>query len=93
MTARERTAKGAIETWKRSTATELYHVYGTYSQAKQNAFEYCRRQCYERNGYDLRIVSSNTWMFTVGFLFEDTDTGATKFMYITPNYDTVVDFE
>ncbi len=89
---RERNAKGRIEQWRASKATKLSDVYGRYSKAKENAFEYCKHICYEHyDGRNLKIIGHNSNIFTAGFEFIDPDTGVVRFMYITPSYNTVVD--
>ena len=70
----------------------LYNVYGSCSQAKRNAFDYCRNLQYEKNGYNGTIVSANGWMFTYGFKYTD-EAGNEHLMYITKDhdYDFVID--
>lgn len=75
--------------WCNSSDYELRHVYGRWSDAKENAMEYCKAQMYGRNGHGLRIVSHNVNVFTVGFKFEED--GKEKFMYITPSKDEIWD--
>ena len=43
-------------------------------------------------GWGLKVLSYNTFMFTAAFLFEDKETGVIQMMYITPNYDIAVDY-
>ncbi len=71
-----------------STDYELRHVYGRWSDAKENAMDYCKSQMYKRNGNCLRIISHNAMVFTVGFTFTDED-GSEKFMYITRDNDYI----
>lgn len=92
MTANERRAAENIDTYNRSNSYDLYDVYGTFSRAKVNAWNYCRRICYENNGSGLKVINHNTFIFTAGFTFTDPETGVIKFMYITPSYNTVVDY-
>lgn len=73
------------EMYKRSTATELWQVYGNYSRAKAEAFDYCRRLMAEHDGRDLKILSHNTYMFTAAFSFMNKETGEAMLMYITPS--------
>lgn len=73
------------EMYKRSSDTELYHVYGNYSRAKAEAFEYCKRLMAEHDGSDLRILSHNAFMFTAAFQFMNQETGEAMIMYITPS--------
>lgn len=70
-----------------SSDYELRHVYGRWSDAKENAMEYCKAQMYKRHGYGLRIVSHNVNVFTVGFKFDEGNTE--MFMYITPSKDEI----
>lgn len=85
MTKRERTA---YEDWKRSEMYELYHAYGSASTAKWNAWEYCKRLCRDMNGEGLKVISKNTFQFTVGFEYPSEETGEIMFAYITANSDT-----
>ena len=39
------------------------------------------------DGYGFRIISYNTFMFTVGFKFLDPATEELTFAYITPTYN------
>lgn len=91
MTARERVALSRYEDYKRSYASDLSDVYGRYSTAKARAWRYCENLMEEHDGWGLRVISHNGFMFTAGFLFNDPDTDALKFMYITKSYDTAVE--
>lgn len=87
-----RTARNNINRYNYSTDYRLEDVYGRYSSAKARAWNYCVELMKKYNGYGLKVLSSNTFMFTAGFLFEDKETGAVQFMFITPSYDCVVDY-
>ena len=87
----ERTARNHLEQYIRSNATSLDDVYGRYSRAKVNAWNYCIDLCIRLNGHNLKIVSFNQNIFTAGFIFADKETGVLKFMYITPNYDIEIE--
>lgn len=71
----------------RSDATHLSDVYGRWSSAKQSAYDYCRNLFDRLDGKGFTIVSSNTFMFTVGFDYKDLDTGEDMFAYITRDHD------
>ena len=45
----------------------LYDVYTTVSQAKRNAYDYCLALCAKENGYNFRIISHNTFSFSVAW--------------------------
>lgn len=45
----------------------LDEVFGTYSHAKRNAWDYCLRLCKEEGGYNFRIISHNTFGFSVAW--------------------------
>lgn len=70
----------------------LSDVYGRYSDAEERAYDYCMYICNELDGYNFRITSYNTNIFTVAFLF-DMPTGETAMAVITPthNYYCVYD--
>lgn len=93
MTKQERTALSRYADYQRSNATELCDVYDNYSIAKARAYSYCVRLMQEYDGWGLRIISHNVFMFTAGFLFRDPDTDALKFMYITKTSDTAVEVQ
>lgn len=67
--------------------SNLSECYGSYSWKKASAFDYCRRLCYALGGFNLRIVSYNTFFFSVKFEFAHPDTGVLCTAYITPSYN------
>ena len=79
--------------YENSKAVTLSDVYKTNSLAKNHAYAYCVEKCRAKRGYNLRIITHNANMFTVGFTFHDRKTGKIKFMYITKDYDTIIDYE
>lgn len=76
---------GALVRYNNSAATELYHVYGSFSAAKAKAFDRCKEIVYQYNGRGLKIIGHNGYCFSVGFLFDDEE-GNTNFMHITNAY-------
>lgn len=46
---------------------ELYHVYGSVSGAKMRAYEDCLRWYHETNGDNFRIISHNSFQFSVAW--------------------------
>lgn len=77
----------AYDRWERSSDCELYHVYGSFSQDKAKAWEYCKELEAKFTGTGLRIISHNGWKFSAGFTGVDPDTGEVMFMYITKSKD------
>lgn len=69
-----------------SYGNNLYKCYAHPSYAKFDAMDYCNALCREMNGRDLRIISYNVMVFTVGFIFTDED-GRECFAYITRDHD------
>ena len=75
----------------------LEDVYNDYSANKERAYNYFIRFCDALDGYNFRILTHNSKVFTVGFLFETT-TGETAMAVITPThnyycvYDTIERF-
>ena len=84
-----RLALGHYDDYKMSSATSLHDVYGSFSRAKAEAWKYCEELMQRFDGYGLRVISSNGWMFTAGFMFEED--GKQMFMYISPNRDIAVE--
>lgn len=75
----------------RSGQTQLYMVYGRYSDAKESAFDYCKELQYALNGFQGAIITHNSFIFTFGFYYNtvDEETGELheNFCYITPSYN------
>lgn len=57
----------------RSHARVLQDVYTSWSWKKQSAYDYCRDCMTEKEGYDFKIISSNSFQFTCGFYFYEGD--------------------
>lgn len=45
----------------------LHDVYGTFSAAKYNAWDYCHNKCTAENGQGFHISSHNTFGFSVAW--------------------------
>jgi hypothetical protein len=87
----KKVAKANRNRYTNSTLYGLYYAYAKPSIAKQNAWNYCVNLMDKYNGYGLRVISYNTFMFTAAFLFLD-ENGVVNMMYITPNYDIAIEF-
>ena len=77
--------------WQRSTATCLGDVYGRFSHNKNIAMKRCVDLMMSLHGRRLRILSHNSFSFTVGFEFPHPETGGLCFAYITPSYDRFIE--
>lgn len=72
----------------KSNDSRLWDVYKKVSMAKVNAYEYCNAKKRELNGRDLKIVSHNSQLFTVGFIGELDNRQA--FIYITKDNERFI---
>ena len=54
----------------KSNNYSLDNVYRTYSREKFIAYEYILRECDEKNGFDVRICSANTFQFTMAYRYK-----------------------
>lgn len=45
----------------------LHDVYGKFSKAKAQAYETCLRMCREEDGNNFRIISANSYGFSVAW--------------------------
>ena len=88
----ETIAKGNYEAYLRSEKYSLFDAYDRPSIHKERAWLYCRDLCAQCNGYGLKVISKNTFIFTAGFLFLS-PSGKQMFMFITPNYNRVCEVE
>lgn len=78
--------------YEKSTATNLSEVYGRYSTKKAEAFNYCLNLMKRYNGWGLRILTHNSFVFTAGFEFVDPITSHAMVMYITPSKNEAVEW-
>lgn len=65
----------------------LSDVYGSYSVAKECAYNYCSKLCDRFNGWGFQIVSHNCMTFTVQFKFENPLNGRIMLANITRDYN------
>lgn len=73
MTIIKGTTKRGQELLKKSQNWEgkyLSQVYDRWSQAKQNAWDYCYNLCISENGEQFSIISHNSFGFSVGWFTE-----------------------
>ena len=63
----------------------LADAYGSYSSAKASAWKHCEEKRDDYDGWGLKVLSHNTYMFTAGFEFENPETGAIALYIITPS--------
>ena len=86
--------KNQFEYYAKSQNHTLRDVYGSYSYQKEKAMNYCQELMKKYNGYGLKIISFNTFQFSVGFIayLPDEKTREVKqaFCYITRNYDRFI---
>ena len=87
----EKLARQNFKAWQQSSATELSDIYGKYSTRKISAWRNCRYLCQDYDGWNLKLVNHNSFVFTAGFEYVDKETGVLKFMYITPSYNTSIE--
>jgi hypothetical protein len=86
-TTHNKQMKGAYEQYKRATATDLYGVYKSFSSDKYRAYLYCVELMQKLNGRGLKVLSGNSFSFSVGFEYMNSDTGEAMFAYITKDND------
>lgn len=77
MTTIKANTKRAEQMLSRANYNEGYSitdVYGNPSQAKINAWWYCFNTCYNEDGYNFRIISHNSFNFSVAWDIVDPET-------------------
>ena len=75
------------EMYLNSEKINLSDVYRNYSNKKEQAFKRCQEFCRALHSSKMRIISHNTFIFTVGFICDGPTSGEPMFVYITPTYD------
>lgn len=68
-------AQSFINRYDVSIDEYLTDVYDNPSDAKIEAFKTCYRKAVKMNGWFFRILSHNTYTFTVGWVYEEPETG------------------
>lgn len=71
--------------------TDLDDVYGRWSRAKADAMRSCRRLCEEMNGYNFRIISHNTFGFSVAWNYDNSETGEVMTRIETSSNTYIID--
>ena len=51
----------------------LHDAYGKWSDAKQKAWDQIAKECTDRNGFKLSIITYNMQCFTAGYMYKDGD--------------------
>lgn len=76
----------------RSGANCLADSYGSYSRAKREAWKYCEEKRDALDGWGLKVLTHNSFMFTAGFEFKNPETGAVALCIITPSEDFAFEY-
>lgn len=80
-----------LANYQRSEKRYLSDCYKSFSDAKAKAFNYCKEIERKFNGFEGRVCSFNSHIFTYAFEYVNEEDGVVCLHYITPNYD--YDFE
>ena len=56
-----------------SGVRHLCDVYGKWSDAKQEAWNQIAKECTDRNGFKLSVITYNMQCFTAGYMYKDGD--------------------
>ena len=90
VSAMKRQAKASYNTYKRSNMKTLEDAYKTCSRAKHEAFNKWWWIYHKMQGRNLRVISKNCNFFSLGFEYDDEETGEPMFMHITASYHIAV---
>ena len=71
----------------RSIGRTLGEVYGSYSNNKQLAYNYCVKLCKKYAGEQFAIVGNNSQCFSVMFIFTNPENGRRMLAHITRDYN------
>lgn len=78
-----------VRAWKLSSCYDIFEAYERPSYNKVRAWETCKKQCEEKNGYGLVITGHNSSFFSAGFMFEQ---DSKKYLqYITHCNDFIIE--
>lgn len=88
---RMKQAETAFHYYMNSSYSNLFSAYSKPSKDKINAFTKCKNKQVDLDGFDFRIISKNTYIFTCGFKYINMLTGKKMFYYITPYYEISIE--
>ena len=91
LSANSKLGRHFVEAYRNSNWYTLEDAYARPSAAKQAAFERCLQQCKAENGWRLRVISANSFTFTVAFEVRNSF-GATELRVITACHDYLIYF-
>ena len=52
---------------------QLNNVYNKWSDVKQNAWDQIAKECADRNGFKLSVITYTMQRYTVGYMYKDGD--------------------
>ena len=57
----------------RDGVRQLHDVYGKWSDTKQEAWDQIAKECADRNGFKLSVITYSVQYFTAGYMYKDAD--------------------
>lgn len=90
-TTKNKSIKIAYADYQKSTKTNLYHCYNSFSDKKEKAWKHCQDLVKYYQGENLKVVYFNGWIFTCGFICYIN--GLKHFIYITPYREEALPLE
>lgn len=85
--------QGLYENYLRAVSSDdvyLSDVYGSYSTAKERAWNWCFTKMQSQNGYGFRIVSHNIMVFTCAWLYDAEDGTHMNYETAQHSYDVLI---
>ena len=89
MNANTKVAQNFLWSFENSSDVELSDVYGSYSHAKAQAYEYCREREREFSSYNGVITGHNSMVFS--YAFTGWCDGRKYLIFITRCHDYAID--
>lgn len=86
-----KTGQRWLASTSKSQGSELYHVYGRWSDAKERAMQNCKRAYLEDEGYNFRITGHTSDKFTVAWNFINKETGEVMTRIETADNTYIID--
>ena len=68
---------------------QLHDVYKKWSNAKQEAWNKIAKECTDRNGFKLSVITYSVQYFTAGYMYKDGD--KLMFRVHTPTYSSTME--
>lgn len=74
-----------LEAYQQSKCNTLHDCYGTFSRTKERVYERISKECWDYDGWGIKIPTYNSNVFTMAYCYVDKN-ACIHLVYHTPTY-------